>query len=105
MALDIQATVAQMRTKGDQPLSIRIGIHTGPVEAGVIGIKKFTYDLWGDTVNTASRMESQGVPGGIQVTVATYERLRDQYVFEERGMIPVKGKGDMMTYLLLGRKG
>ncbi len=105
MAIDIQAAIAKMRTKGDQPLSIRIGINTGPVEAGVIGTKKFTYDLWGDTVNIASRMESLGVPGGIQVTVATYERLRDKYVFEERGLLQVKGKGDMTTYLLLGRKG
>jgi adenylate cyclase len=105
MAIDIQAAISKMRTKGDQPLSIRIGINTGPVEAGVIGTKKFTYDLWGDTVNIASRMESLGVPGGIQVTVATYERLRDKYVFEERGLLQVKGKGDMTTYLLLGRKG
>lgn len=104
MAIDIQAAIAKMRTKGDQPLSIRIGINTGPVEAGVIGTKKFTYDLWGDTVNIASRMESLGVPGGIQVTVATYERLRDKYLFEDRGVLQVKGKGDMMTYLLLGRK-
>jgi adenylate cyclase len=105
MAIEIIAAIAKMQTKGGQPLSIRIGIHTGPVEAGVIGTKKFTYDLWGDTVNTASRMESQGIPGGIQVTVATYERLRDKYVFEERGVISVKGKGDMMTYLLVARKG
>lgn len=105
MAIDIQAAIAKIRTKGDQPLSIRIGINTGPVEAGVIGTKKFTYDLWGDTVNIASRMESLGVPGGIQVTVATYERLRDKYIFEDRGLLQVKGKGDMMTYLLLGRKG
>ncbi|MEG4109484.1 adenylate/guanylate cyclase domain-containing protein [Microcoleus sp. S13_C5] len=103
MALEIQAAMTKIHTKGGQPLSIRIGIHTGPVEAGVIGTKKFTYDLWGDTVNTASRMESQGVPGSIQVTVATYERLRGKYVFEERGVIPVKGKGDMMTYLLVAR--
>lgn len=104
MAIDIQAAIAKMRTKSDRPLSIRIGINTGPVEAGVIGTKKFTYDLWGDTVNVASRMESLGVAGGIQVTVATYERLRDKYIFEERGLLQVKGKGDMMTYLLLGRK-
>jgi class 3 adenylate cyclase len=104
MALDIQAAIANMRAQDDRSLSIRIGIHTGPVEAGVIGTKKFSYDLWGDTVNTASRMESQGVAGGIQVTVATYERLQDKYVFEPRGVIPVKGKGDMMTYLLQGRK-
>ncbi|WP_293354927.1 MULTISPECIES: adenylate/guanylate cyclase domain-containing protein [unclassified Microcoleus] len=104
MAIDILGAMATIRTKGGQPLSIRIGIHTGPVEAGVIGTKKFTYDLWGDTVNTASRMESQGIPGGIQVTVATYERLRNKYVFEERGVISVKGKGDMMTYLLVSRK-
>ncbi|HLO49756.1 MAG TPA: adenylate/guanylate cyclase domain-containing protein [Kamptonema sp.] len=105
MALDMQAKIAQMPPKADQTLSIRIGINTGPVEAGVIGTKKFTYDLWGDTVNTANRMESHGIPGAIQVTVATYERLSDKYIFEERGVIPVKGKGDMMTYLLTGRKG
>lgn len=104
MALDIQAKIVQIPTKGGQPLSIRIGINTGPVEAGVIGTKKFTYDLWGDTVNTANRMESHGIPGAIQVTVATYERLQDKYLFAERGMIPIKGKGDMMTYLLTGRK-
>ncbi|MEZ2239413.1 adenylate/guanylate cyclase domain-containing protein [Microcoleus sp.] len=105
MAIDIQAAISKMRTKGDRPLSIRIGINTGPVEAGVIGTKKFTYDLWGDTVNIASRMESQGVPGGIQVTVATYERLRDKYIFQNQGVLHVKGKGDMITYLLLGPKG
>jgi class 3 adenylate cyclase len=84
-------------------LVIRIGIHTGPVVAGVIGRQKFSYDLWGDTVNVASRMESNGIPGAIQVSEATYRRLRDRYAFEDRGMLDVKGKGRLAAYLLLGR--
>lgn len=72
--------------------------------AGVIGRRKFIYDLWGDTVNTASRMESHGLPGKIQVTEETYRCLRDRYVLEERGLVPIKGKGEMATYLLVGRK-
>lgn len=86
------------------PLEVRIGIDTGPVVAGVIGRAKFTYDLWGDTVNTASRMESHGVPGAIQVTERVYERLRDRYELRRRGTIEGKGKGPMTTYLLLGRR-
>ena len=86
-----------------QPLAVRIGIDTGPVVAGVIGTTKFSYDLWGDTVNTASRMESQGVAGCIQVTERTYRRLRDRYRFERRGPIQVKGKGELVTWFLLGR--
>jgi class 3 adenylate cyclase len=82
----------------------RIGIHTGPVIAGIIGRKKFSYDLWGDTVNVASRMESHGVVGGIQVSSETHERLRDRYLFEERGPVVVKSKGAMKAYVLLGRK-
>jgi urea transport system substrate-binding protein len=70
----------------------------------VIGIKKFSYDLWGDAVNVASRMESLGLPGKIQVTAVTKERLQDKFLFEERGAIEVKGKGKMMTYWLLERK-
>ena len=84
------------------PLTMRIGINTGAVGAGVIGTTKFAYDLWGDTVNTASRMESHGVPGQIQVTATTYHFLKDKYVFQPRGIVDVKGKGEMETYLLQG---
>jgi class 3 adenylate cyclase len=103
MALAMRAEVAGHVDPGGQPLAVRIGIDTGPVVAGVIGTSRFSYDLWGDTVNTASRMESHGVPGCIQVTARTYQRLRDHYRFERRGPIPVKGKGDIITYLLEGR--
>jgi PAS domain S-box-containing protein len=84
-------------------LELRVGMDSGPVVAGVIGKRKFTYDIWGDTVNVASRMESAGLPNHIQVTDRLYERLRDEYQFESRGMIPVKGKGEMQTYFLRGR--
>lgn len=104
MALDMQAAIAQFRDQTGKEFNIRIGINTGPVVAGVIGLKKFSYDLWGDTVNIASRMESHGIPGQIQVTGATYERLQDKYLFQERGVILVKGKGEMKTYFLIGRK-
>ncbi|NJR66823.1 MAG: adenylate/guanylate cyclase domain-containing protein, partial [Leptolyngbyaceae cyanobacterium CRU_2_3] len=102
MALDMQEAIAQFSTQQNQPFSIRIGINTGPVVAGVIGTKKFIYDLWGDTVNVASRMESQGLPGQIQVTSAACDRLRHQFQLEKRGEIEIKGKGIMTTYLLRG---
>ncbi len=104
MALDMQAEIAQLMASSEASLDIRIGINTGPVIAGIIGARKFIYDLWGDTVNTASRMESHGSPGHIQTTVGTYEPLRNAYLFQERGTIRVKGKGEMVTYFLTGRR-
>jgi class 3 adenylate cyclase len=87
-----------------RPLRFRIGIASGPVTAGVIGKDKFAYDLWGDTVNTASRMESSGLPGEIQLAPSTYELLRDGYRCRPRGPVQVKGKAEMMTFLLLGHR-
>jgi len=104
MALDIQHTMTRFKRQNGEPLAMRIGIHTGPVIAGIIGVKKFSYDLWSDTVNTASRMESHGLGSRIQVTETAYEQLKDKYVLEKRGTIPIKGKGDMVTYFLVGRK-
>ncbi|MDJ0518729.1 MAG: adenylate/guanylate cyclase domain-containing protein [Trichodesmium sp. MO_231.B1] len=104
MALDMLHQIKEISEQQGKPLQIRIGINTGAVEAGVIGTKKFAYDLWGDTVNTAHRMESHGIPGVIQVTEDTYNCLANKYTFQERGMIEIKGKGMMRTYLLVGRK-
>ncbi len=104
MALDMQSTISEFTADGDQPLRIRIGIHTGPVIAGVIGQRKFSYDLWGDTVNIASRMQAHGLCDHTQVTAQVYESLKDKYLFEERGVIQVKGKGEMTTYFLLGKR-
>ena len=100
MALDMHAAIVTFSQTHEHPFTMRIGINTGPVVAGVIGKKKFIYDLWGDAVNTASRMESHGTAGGIQVTETTYELLKDQYEFAARGEIDIKGKGKLTTYWL-----
>ena len=101
MALDMIAVLRDYAAQHGTDLTIRVGVHTGSVVAGVIGRKKFIYDLWGDTVNTASRMESHGVPGKIHVTEATYELVRDRFELEPRGTVDIKGKGPMKTYLLV----
>ena len=85
-------------------IELRIGINSGPVVAGIIGSHKFAYDLWGDAVNTASRMESAGLAGCVQVSGATHELIRDEFVCESRGLVSVKGKGDMDTYLLISKR-
>ena len=102
MALDMRDAMKSDDAVGHLDLELRIGISSGPVVAGVIGRKRFLYDLWGDAVNMASRMESHGTPGEIQVTRATYELLRDEFELEPRGTVPIKGKGDIETWYLVG---
>jgi class 3 adenylate cyclase len=104
MALEMQEEIRRLSEETGQPLRLRIGINMGPVVAGVIGTKKFSYDLWGDTVNMASRMEAHGLEDRIQVTESTYLQLREQCEFDERGMIPVKGHEEVAAYLLRGRR-
>ena len=103
LALDMRDYVAQHEFRGKQ-LTFRIGLNSGPVVAGVIGRKKFIYDLWGDTVNTASRMESHGAGGFIQITESTYELIKNDFVCEPRGVVNVKGKGEMKVWYVLGSK-
>ena len=105
MALDMIEAMNTFNEESPYKLDVRIGIDTGAAMAGVIGKRKFLYDLWGDVVNTASRMESHGVAGRIQVTDATRLRLDDTFLVENRGVISVKGKGDMSTWFLNGRNG
>ncbi|MFN2104490.1 MAG: adenylate/guanylate cyclase domain-containing protein [Candidatus Promineifilaceae bacterium] len=99
-ALDMVAAMERHRSWTGEAMRIRVGINTGPVVAGVIGQQKFIYDLWGDAVNVASRMESNGLSNEIQVTQAVKDKLAGLYEFEERGPIYVKGKGEMVTYLM-----
>jgi adenylate cyclase len=103
MALAMREEAGRHLDPAGRPLQVRIGIDSGPVVAGVIGTAKFSYDLWGDTVNMASRMESTGVPGCIQVTERTCRRLRGRYRLERRGPVQVKGKGELVTWYLVGR--
>jgi diguanylate cyclase (GGDEF)-like protein len=105
LALDMQREVGNFQTPQGRPLRLRIGINSGPVVAGVLGTTRFLYDLWGDSVNVASRMESQGLPDFIQVTDATRMLLRDSFRLEKRGLIHVKGRGEMTSWFLLNDDG
>ncbi|HET6846435.1 MAG TPA: adenylate/guanylate cyclase domain-containing protein [Anaerolineales bacterium] len=100
MALDMQAAMHTLRETSHVDLELRIGMNTGPAVAGIIGFKKFAYDLWGDTINVASRMETAGVPGKIQVSERVYELLKDKFVFQDRGLVDIRGKGAMRTFFL-----
>ncbi|MCB1237181.1 MAG: adenylate/guanylate cyclase domain-containing protein, partial [Verrucomicrobiae bacterium] len=99
-AIDLFEELDRFNEHHETAVSLRVGIDTGPVVAGIIGRSKFIYDLWGDTVNTASRMESHGLAGEIQVTESTWRQLKNDFAFAERGEIEVKGKGAMTTWLL-----
>ena len=101
MGLEMLDTIARVAAETGEELALRIGLHSGPVVAGVIGRRKFIYDLWGDTVNTASRMESHGVPGAIHCTETTATLLQGSVAVQDRGVSTIKGKGDMNTFLLV----
>nr|WP_216821332.1 adenylate/guanylate cyclase domain-containing protein [Marinobacterium profundum] len=104
MALDMQDALARFNVNRGYQLQLRIGLNSGAVVAGVIGKRKFIYDLWGDAVNTASRMESHGLPGRVQLTDETRHRLGEAFLFEERGLIEAKGIGELHTWFLTGRR-
>ncbi len=104
MALDMREASRQFTRNDGEPISMRIGISTGPLQAGVIGIRKFSYDLWGETVNAASRMEKYGLPDTILVTESTYQRISGKFIFKKRNIIDVKGMGKLATYFLVDRK-
>ena len=104
MALDVRDFIERYRTPDGRRLAVRIGLNSGALVAGVIGKHKFVYDVWSDTVNTASRMESQGVAGRVQVSQVTYALVKDDFVFEERGAIDVRGRGPLTTYFVLAAR-
>jgi adenylate cyclase len=104
LALDMADAVSDLKDPQGRDVPLRIGLASGPVVAGVVGARKFFYDVWGDAVNLASRMESTDVEGRIQVPEAVYERLKTEYVLEERGVVDIKGKGPMNTWYLVGRR-
>ena len=102
LALEMRNAITELNSYNAEPLEFRTGIHTGPIVAGVIGRKRFTYDVWGNAVNIASRMESHGVAGKIQVSESTHDLLKDAFRLDFRGTVPIKGAGEMSTYFLSG---
>jgi adenylate cyclase len=104
LGLEMCQEVAAMPALNGHKINIRVGVNSGPMVAGVIGKTKFHYDLWGDTVNTASRMESNGEPGRVQVTTQTYTLLKEEFDLELRGAIQIRGKGEMETWFVVGKK-
>jgi adenylate cyclase len=104
LAIEMRDALAGLVDPKGRPVPVRIGMASGPVVAGVVGTRKFFYDVWGDAVNTAARMEQTGEPGKIQVAPETAQRLEARFVLEERGVVEVRGKGPMRTWFLLGRR-